>query len=152
MKAIYKGQPLGWRWLLKHGANTGFMSQAGETAVSVAINEGQAMALADLARSGMSPRSRDTKGRGWLDLCTSNGAFVDTVYGYGLPIDARNPLTGATPLMLAGRSGRPDVVIWFLQHGANPNLKDKKGKTPYDYAALGGINMPYLVRAYAKRA
>lgn len=151
MKSIAIGQPVGWRWLLKHGAKPTLATKAGETAPYVAIQEGQAQALADLVKAGANPRARDAKGRGWLDYCVGNYAFLGEVARYGLPIDGRNPLTGATPLMLSGQEGVPDGTIWFLQHGANPSLKDKKGRTAYDYAALGGINLPYLVQRYAKR-
>lgn len=151
MKAISRGQLYDWRWLLAHRANTKLMSEAGETAASIAINEGQELALADLAKAGVSPKARDAKGQGWLDYGVNNGAFLDVVARYGLPIDGRNPLTGATPLMLAASRGVPATVIWFVQHGANPNLKDKQGRNAYDYAALGNVNLAGIVSYYGRR-
>ncbi len=134
MKAIEAGQPVGWRWLLVHGAKTDLVATNGESAAYDAIHEGQAGALADLVKAGASPRWRDPKGDGWLEYAIGNYVFMDEVGKYRCPIDARNPKTGLTPLMLATRHGGEQPIVWFLRHGANPDLKDRKGKTAYDYA------------------
>ncbi len=42
---------------------------------------------------------------------------------------------GTTPLMAVAKTGRLDIAKVLLQHGANPNLKDAKGKTALNYAA-----------------
>ena len=51
---------------------------------------------------------------------------------------------GATPLMLAANSAKLRLVKWLIQKGADPLLKDKKGKTAYDYAlsADGLMDLP----------
>jgi ankyrin repeat protein len=41
---------------------------------------------------------------------------------------------GMTALIAATQKGYKDIVILLLEHGANPLLKDKKGKTAIAYA------------------
>merc|ERR1712079_67482 len=40
----------------------------------------------------------------------------------------------STPLHNAAEGGHLDTVKFLIEKGANPKLKDKKGRTAYDYA------------------
>ena len=51
----------------------------------------------------------------------------------GMDINGRN-LKGETPLHIATRVGNRDTVRMLVAYGADPGLKDKKGKVPAQYA------------------
>ena len=54
---------------------------------------------------------------------------------YGANADFQN-LRGETPLMVASRKGRVDVVSFLVEHGADMNLQNKKGLTALMTACL----------------
>src|SRR5690606_2272132 len=47
---------------------------------------------------------------------------------------------GKTALHAAIESGKTEAVIKLLDHGADPNVADKKGETAFYYAAIGQHN------------
>jgi hypothetical protein len=56
-----------------------------------------------------------------------------------------------TPLFYSVALGRHYSSVWLLQHGANPETKDKRGKTMYDYAKrLNTLNSDRYVRDLVK--
>ena len=56
------------------------------------------------------------------------GARIDS------PLPRQN---GETALMHAAAIGRLDVAVWLLDHGANPNARDRNGRTPLIHAIRG---------------
>lgn len=60
-------------------------------------------------------------------------------------IDFRNPLN-QTPLMIAAQMGLTDLVTALLQGGANPELCDNWGRTPFQIA----LRQAYMDPTYAK--
>lgn len=68
-------------------------------------------------------------------------AQADAALSAGANVNARNDAMDDAPLLvLAVKSfARPEAVQWLLSHGANPSLKDKKGKTALDWANQLGM-------------
>ena len=150
MKAVAGGNQGAWRWLLAHKADPNHMTANG-TPADFAILEGQDLALSDLVRAGAKRNLRIKDGSGWMQIAAYNYPMLDVVRRYGIPVDDRNPKTGETALMKAARLGKPQGVIWLVQHGANPTLKDRKGLTAYDYARKGGVNLGCIVSMYGPK-
>ena len=90
--------------LLDHGAKINQTGYLGETALSAACNMGHK----DIVEL----------------LLKTPGVEVDT---------APNP-SQRTPLIQACQKGYVDIARLLLNHGANPDLPDKQGKTALDYA------------------
>jgi uncharacterized protein len=57
---------------------------------------------------------------------------IDRLVEAGTPVDAVDREFGRQPLRLAAQNGRPAAVRRLLAHGADPNLRDAKGRTALD--------------------
>ena len=62
---------------------------------------------------------------------------IDRLVAAGTPVDATDPAFGGQPLRTAASNGRPASVRRLLAHGADPELRDKEGRTPLDLCRLG---------------
>jgi ankyrin repeat protein len=49
--------------------------------------------------------------------------------------DEEGLVDGSTPLHIAATKGRARMVAYLLEHGANPALKDAKGRTALEAVA-----------------
>ena len=100
-----------------------------------------------LLNNGANPDTlRTPAGRTALHVAAAYYAcetLCEALLNAGADINARTN-DGATPLMLAANSAKLRLVKWLIQKGADPLLKDKKGKTAYDYAlsADGLMDLP----------
>jgi ankyrin repeat protein len=134
LRAIVAGAYPCWRWLLAHRANPRYEQSPGHPVAQFAVREGQEMALQDLVKAGVSPRTKDSTGQGWMHYAVFNYMMMEPLRRMGVPVDDANSKNGETPLMLAAWSGWEEPQVWLLQHGASPTRKDKFGRTAEDYA------------------
>jgi ankyrin repeat protein len=94
--------------------------------------------IGTLARRGADVNYRDSRGETLLhtaaeldnwrtvwELC-----YLDTEK---VNLDAQDN-DGCTPLHLAAKRNHEDAVRWLLLKGANPSIKDKRHRTPLDWA------------------
>lgn len=112
-------------------------NSAGETPLMLAAIRGHV----DIARQ-LIERDAQVNKAGWTPLhyaaSSSHEQAVQMTrllldhYAY---IDAESP-NGATPLIMAVRFGDSRVVDLLLDEGADPTLKDKSGKTAWDWAMV----------------
>jgi ankyrin repeat protein len=63
---------------------------------------------------------------------------IDELIAVGTPVDAVDEAFGGHPLRQAAGNGRPASVRRLLDHGADPNLRDERGRTPLDLCRDGG--------------
>jgi len=57
---------------------------------------------------------------------------IDELVAAGTPVDVVDETWGRHPLRLAAENGWPGSVRRLLAHGADPDLRDAKGRTPLD--------------------
>jgi len=119
------------RDLLAHGAKADAPSANGTTALEAAVTIGNTVCVRELLRYGADPNLRNTNGPEvairaatvgrhlvWHDLLFCKGTW--------------------TPLMVASIVGDTAAVRELLRRGADPNLRDKSGRTALMEAAYDG--------------
>ena len=62
---------------------------------------------------------------------------MEVLFKAGSEIEASDE-DRCTPLIIAAKAGRLEAVQWFLEHGANIDAKDERGKTASDWATTNG--------------
>lgn len=136
--------------LLAAGADLDASTGAGWTAMHIAARADAPGALAALQAGGADPRSRSTDGMSALDHAADAGsvAVVEYLIGQGLDPDRRSAFItqghgyprseGLTPLALAVRAGRQDVVETLLRLGAHVDATTASGHTPLLIAVFSG--------------
>jgi rhodanese-related sulfurtransferase len=85
----------------------------------------------------------------WLACVSNDAALVIKLAQAGVPIDHIN-LTGATCLMYAASSSKPDIVRVLLALGADPMIQTQDDYTALDMAA--SIECLQLLRAATRSA
>lgn len=99
--------------------------------VEEAIEEGDIDAVRSLLAG-------EASGRGLVHAATSraDAAILRLVLAAGGDPDERGAINGSeTPLFVAARTGRLDLVRVLLEHGADPDLKCSEGGTALEMAA-----------------
>ena len=65
---------------------------------------------------------------------------LDFLQAHGVVIDKPNPINGKTALIYAVESEAEMAVIeWLVQHGADPNLTDDRGRSARTYAEANAL-------------
>ncbi len=109
----------------------------GSTLLMAAIKQGRKASAEALLEGGADPNRADPSGETPVHAAafSGNADLLRTVLAHGGDADARNPHTGATPLMQALLSPDAKQYAVLLEAGADPNLADHNGDTPLHVAA-----------------
>nr|XP_024216140.1 uncharacterized protein LOC106692892 [Halyomorpha halys] len=113
-----------------------FQSKDGDSILHFIANSGNAEMLKILKDRRLSPEIKNVNGVTPLHVA-SDISIVKILLGMDSVIDAKDN-EGRTPLMLAIKNLKPEIVTFLLYSGANLNVKDSQNFTPLHYAAKGG--------------
>jgi ankyrin repeat protein len=133
MESIRTGQLAMMRWLLKQGANPLSKDTEGYKPLMLAVKEGRAEAIGDLA----------VHDREDLDAALLAAALlgqtkvIDELTKYGASIYARMD-DGRTALMVAAENGHLDSSKLLIDIGSNRFTTDPEGRTASDLASAAG--------------
>jgi ankyrin repeat protein len=112
----------------------------GETPLMLAAIKGEL----DIARRLIVERGAEVNQPGWTALhyaasSTSphSAEMVQLLLEHHAYIDAESP-NRTTPLMMAARYGRPEIVGLLLREGADPTLRNDRGLSAIDFARMAG--------------
>lgn len=72
---------------------------------------------------------------------------IDELIAVGTPVDATDEAFGGHPLRTAAANGRPASVRRLLAYGADPNVRDERGRTPLDLCRASGSDRRHEVEA-----
>ncbi|XP_050301248.1 ankyrin-1-like [Anthonomus grandis grandis] len=127
--------------LLFAKAQVDVLDTFGNTPLSLSVIEYPSIRVATmLLKWGANPNIRSMKSIPILsELCLNchsieHLSMVKLLINYNANVNITNPLTKWTPLHIVSITGYVSLAKMLLEHGANRNLKDKMGRTPYDIA------------------
>jgi ankyrin repeat protein len=109
------------------------------TPLMVAVQRGQAQAVAALLKAKPNVNARSREGTTALILASGwcGKDIVDALLAAGASVDARDD-AGRSALMLAAARGQPEVVARLIEAGADTRARNKWGQTPLLVAADTG--------------
>jgi len=142
--------PKSLEWILENGARVDQTNGEGDSALHIACDIAMTESVTLLLKHGASVSATDSEGRTPLHvLCFGTGSrdwkkedrdhidrivsIVDLLVKEGADLDAKDK-NGWTPLFRAATMGRRDVVRKLLALGADPKIKDHKGRIAADLA------------------
>ena len=133
--------------ILKAGANVNQPDVNGTTPLHAAADTGSGKSMEILLKAKADPDVCDLRGITPLALAIRNGDFqkVKALVNAGASVNKPILNGRATPLLLAVRVGRKNIIAFLLEKGADPNQADPEGNTPLHYAAA--LNNPSAVQA-----
>jgi hypothetical protein len=122
--------------LINSGAQVNLQSKCGWTALASALAVRDLEITTSLLKAGANPNLQDKWGKSALgrSLMYAGGRLVEILlveYGANPNLQDND---GETALMQAAWLGDIDVVEFFLAHGADPNVRNKRGQTASDLA------------------
>jgi ankyrin repeat protein len=138
------------RDLIDAGADLDATTGAGRTAMHIAARADAIAALKALREAGADPQARSDDGMSALDHAADAGSVgvVEYLIHAGLDPDRRSSFItqghgyprseGLTPLALAVRAGRQDMVETLLDLGADVDAPTGSGHTPLLIAVFSG--------------
>ena len=133
MAAVLGNQTTMVRWLLRQGADPRAKDKEGFLPLMLAVREGKAAAVAELA-----PYSRENLDSALLlAALIGRSDVIDTLTNYGASVYARME-DGRTPLMIAAENGHTDSVKLLLDIGSSRFSTDRQGRMAADLATAAG--------------
>lgn len=111
-------------------------NEKGETPLHLALSSGRLEVATQLINAGVNLKCVTHNRVSYLHLAAGRG-FSDLFPQLlkAIPVDSIDKEYVATPLMMAAAYGHHAAVVELLKARANPNLKDKLGRTPFLLAA-----------------
>ncbi|XP_024145719.1 cyclin-dependent kinase 4 inhibitor B [Oryzias melastigma] len=110
-----------------------------EDELTTAAAKGNAAEVEERLAAGAQVNGRNRFGRTALQVMMMGSAAVAQVLlRHGADPNVADQTTGATPLHDAARTGFLDTVRLLVQAGADPQARDKAGRSPGDVARQDG--------------
>lgn len=130
------------RVLLQNGADHSITDKDGKTALLHAIDMARTEMVTMLQEFGANPRKQGTKEVSATETAIRQGRTeaLEPLLAKG-GINQKNA-AGMTPLMIAVRADRKDMVRLLLEKGADINVKDYAGKTAFFYSIHKKVRTP----------
>ena len=135
------------RCLIENGADINASTTDNCTPLMIAIENGKINVATFLIERGANVDLKDDRGdtalhyavsRYILHNCNDSLKVCSCLIKHGADVNGCNnnkgPNNRRTPLMIASRYGRVDVMTLLIKHGADVNLQDKNGETALHYA------------------
>jgi ankyrin repeat protein len=118
--------------LIRAGADATMANRYGITPLFLACANGNAAMISLLLDAGADPNSVDPTGDTALVAAIRSGELsaVTTLLDRKAAVDSKDEAFQQTPLMVAVRENRPEIVKVLLERGADVNAQTRTGETP----------------------
>ncbi len=138
--ATLRGQTEIAKLLIQSGIPINKPTASGSTYLNDAALKGRKEVVRLLLDHGADVNARDEKGGAPLHDAALGGdpEVIRMLLDRGARIDSRDRDSQATALMVAASLGRAAAIAVLLQRGANPNLRDRLGRSALDRAKQAG--------------
>ncbi len=138
-------------WIRENGFDPGDIDRRGrhdDTALILSCRRGEVAVAQELLAAGADLHHRNMDGTNalWACVVADSFALADALLARGAAIDNQND-NGATVLMYAASAGKTAWVKYFLEHGANTQLRSLDDFSAMDLAST--IECLRLLRACA---
>lgn len=141
VQAVRAGDLVGAELFLAAGADPNTLDSAGQSMLKVAAAKGNMALVQALVEAGADVNLRDPSDATPLAAAVVNGqpAIVRFLLDRGAAVDPESTYRpGWTPLIGASTLGETAIARMLLERGANPNVKDRRDRTPLSEALKHG--------------
>ncbi|OMJ95764.1 hypothetical protein SteCoe_843 [Stentor coeruleus] len=130
-------------YLLQSGADPNIKTRMGDTALHQAADNRQLAQARLLLKYGADPNIQQNDGESALHLACFKGdeEMANVLLTHKANPNLQNTLFGKTPLHYAADYSYGNIVMMLLEFNANPEIKDKHGKTPREIARSDEVQM-----------
>ena len=135
MKAAADADVAGMKTALKSGDEVDAVDASGWTALMYAAASSHSEPVQFLIAAGADAKHHSGKGDTPLMASAVSGMFDEDLLKAGAEVNKQNS-DGVTALMILAAKGDADEIKSALNAGADPKLKDAKGRTALDYLRL----------------
>lgn len=135
MKAAANAETNSVKSILSSSTDVDAVDSSGWTALMYAAASSHSEPVQLLLAAGANPNHKSFDGETPLIASAISRWFDEDLLLAGADVNAKNS-AGTTALMILAAKGEADEVSAALKAGANPSLKDVRGRTALDYARL----------------
>lgn len=126
------------------GADVDAADSSGWTALMYAAASGHSEPVEFLLKAGANPNHKSFDADTAMMASAMMGAFDEGLLHAGANVNARN-FQGVTVLIILAAKDDPDEVKAAINSGANPSIKDSKGRSALDYLRLANCGKSPII-------